>query len=83
MTDIIYNPLAKENAQHEPQIIAGHDPSDNLFRIAVKAHIYAQKTAQKTAAHGYDGGSNQQGDKRFNGFDHYSPEAVQNNSAAL
>jgi hypothetical protein len=40
-----YNTLAKENAQHDPQIIAGHDPSDYLGGIAVQVHIYADKAA--------------------------------------
>jgi len=70
---MIYNTLTKENAQHDPQIIAGHDRPDYLCGIAVEAHIYADKTAQKTSAAGDDGSSNQQGNKRFNGFDHYSP----------
>jgi hypothetical protein len=74
MADVVNNALAKKNAQHEPQIIAGHDPSDYLFGIAVKVHIDAEQTAQKTAAHRYDGGRNQQGSKRFNGFDHFFPE---------
>ena len=72
MTDMIDNPLAKENAQHDPQIITGHNPSDYLFGITVKVQIYAEKTAQKTAARGDDGSRNQQGNKRFNGFDHLS-----------
>ena len=76
MTDMIYNPLAKENAQHNPQIIAGHDPPDYLCGIAVKVHIYADKTAQKISADGDDGSCNQQGNKRFNGFDHYSTAAI-------
>jgi hypothetical protein len=75
MADITYNALAKENTQHEPQIIAGHDPPDYLSGIAVKFHIYADKTAQKTSADGDDGSRNQQGSKRFNCFDQYSPAA--------
>ena len=72
---MIYNTLAKENAQHDPQIIAGHDPPDYLRGIAVKVQIDADNTAQKTAADGDKGRRNQQGNKRPNGFDHYSPAA--------
>ena len=60
MADTIYNALAKENPQHDPQVIAGHNPSDDLFGIAVEIHIYAEKAAQKTAAHGDDGSRDQQ-----------------------
>ena len=41
----------------------------------MKVHIYAEETAQKSTAHGDDGSRNQQGNKRFNGFNHYSPAA--------
>jgi hypothetical protein len=75
MADITHNALAKENTQHEPQIITGHDPADYLSGITVKVHIYADKTAQKTSADGDEGSRNQQGNKRFNGFDQYSPAA--------
>jgi hypothetical protein len=73
-----YNTLAKENAQHDPQIITGHDPSDYLWRIAVQIHIYADKAAQQTSADGDDGRRNQQGNKRFNGFNHYSSKNESN-----
>ena len=70
MAHLLYDFLTEIDTQQYPQIICGHDQSDDLVVIVLEPHVDTQQTVHQPVTHGEKRRCYEQGHKWFNDPNH-------------